>query len=146
MHAEAIDFVICTIGPELENLSSSIMLLNGPLALALDGLAKAAVDHLAAWLCEKVLQEAERKGFQTTLPLGPGAPEWPVEQGQSTIFQSIKPDNRILRLTESFLMIPRKSNSFIVASGRKIQTHGNSCDFCNLKETCRYRIRKSSQA
>lgn len=145
MQAASIDFVVCTIGPDLENLSSAMMKEDGPLALALDGLANAAVNHLAAFICEKISHDAESKGFQSTLPLGPGIPEWPVEQGQPLIFQLVKPENQFVRLTESCLMIPRKSNSFIVASGKEINVHGTSCDNCNLRETCRYKIRKSGQ-
>jgi hypothetical protein len=142
INAEAIDFVICTIGPDLENLSSMLMSQDGPLALALDGLANAAVDRLASMICKKISCEVESKGYQISLPMGPGSPEWPVEQGQPVIFRLINPDNHIVRLTESYLMIPRKSNSFLIVSGKGIQTHGKSCDFCNLKETCRYKIRK----
>jgi len=142
-NAGTVDFVICTIGPDLENLSSKTMAEDGPLALALDGLANAAVDRLAAYICEMISHEAESRKFQASLPLGPGMPEWPVEQGQPLIFQIIKPDDHIVRLTDSHLMIPRKSNSFIVVSGKDIHWHGKMCDFCNLRETCRYKIRKS---
>jgi hypothetical protein len=141
--AEMVEMVICTIGDELEILSADLFNSDPALALALDGLANAAVDRLMESICIDLEAEAQAEGFKTSIPISPGSAEWPLEIGQPFLFGAIKPDPAVIRLNENFLMIPKKSSSFLVGVGKDISIIGKTCDYCSARSTCRYQIRKN---
>lgn len=134
--AERVAAVVCTIGAELETYAAAQedMLLT----LALDGLGNAAVTLVGQQVCERIVGQAQAKGWTMSTPLSPGAPEWPVEVGQPQIFALADPAAAGVRLTEGGMMIPKKSISFVVGIGKNV-SQANPCEMCNLKETCRYR-------
>jgi hypothetical protein len=141
--ANAVEMVICTIGAQLEKKSTELFNEDVSLALALDGLANAAVDKLMDSICNNLEAEAQAEGMKTSTPVSPGSKEWPLEIGQPILFGSIKPDPHIIRLSDSFLMIPKKSSSFIVGIGKDVTKTGRTCDHCSARETCLYKIRKN---
>ena len=141
--SEVIEAYICTIGDQLEKASAELFQTDPSLALALDGLANAAIDQLVEKICCDIEEEAQAEGLNVSIPISPGSSEWPLEMGQPVLFGAIKPDTDIIRLSESHLMIPKKSSSFILGIGRDIAKHGKTCDQCNARETCRYQIRKN---
>jgi hypothetical protein len=141
--SEIIEVLICTIGVELENLSAKLFQSDASLALALDGLANAAVDQLMEKIYCEIESEAAEEGFNVSTPLSPGSREWPLEIGQPLLFKAIEPDPTVIKLNESFLMIPKKSTSFIVGIGKKVIKHGKTCDNCCARDNCRYKIRKN---
>jgi len=144
MHgSKVVEAFICTIGDQLEKVSAELFQTDPSLALALDGMANAAIDQFVEKICCEVEAEAHSEGLKTSIPISPGSSEWPLEKGQPMLFGSIKPDQAIINLSESFLMIPKKSSSFIVGIGKEITKHGKTCDQCNARETCRYKIRKN---
>jgi hypothetical protein len=136
--AQRITVVVCTIGPELENLASSWMQGNPLLALALDGLGNAAVEKVAQQVCARLAEQAQAKGLQASTPLSPGEPDWPVEVGQPQIFALLDPSQAGVTLTSGGMMIPQKSISFVLGVGPEM-AQTDACDVCSLKETCRYR-------
>ena len=141
--AEVVEAYICTIGDQLEKASAELFQTDPSLALALDGMANAAIDQLVEKICCEVEAEAHAEGLNISIPISPGSSEWPLEVGQPLLFGVIKPDPAIIRLSESYLMIPKKSSSFILGIGKDIAKHGKTCDQCNARETCRYQIRKN---
>jgi len=141
--ADAIVMVICTIGTELEKKSTELFNEDVSLALALDGLANAAVDKLVENICNNLEAEALAEGMKTSTPVSPGSKEWPLEIGQPILFGTLKPDPHVIRLSDSFLMIPKKSSSFIVGIGKDVTKSGKTCDHCSARETCRYQMRKN---
>ncbi len=141
--AEVVEAYICTIGDQLETASAELFQTDPSLALALDGMANAAIDQLVEKILCEVEAEARSEGLNTSIPISPGSREWLLELGQPLLFGAIRPDPKIIRLSESFLMIPKKSSSFIVGIGKDIAIHGKTCDRCNARETCRYKIRKN---
>jgi hypothetical protein len=136
--AQRITAVVCTIGPELENLASSWMQENPLLALALDGLGNAAVEILAQQVCGRIGEQAQAKSLDASTPLFPGSPEWPVEVGQTQIFTLLDPSQAGITFSSGGMMIPQKSISFVVGIGPEM-AQTDACEVCSLKETCRYR-------
>jgi hypothetical protein len=136
--AQHVTAVICTIGAELEQFASSRMKNDPLLGLALDGLGNAAVEKVAQQVCVRLAEQAQVKGLQTSTPLSPGAPEWPVEVGQPQIFALLDPSKAGITLTSGGMMIPKKSISFVVGIGPEM-AQTNLCEVCSLKGTCRYR-------
>jgi hypothetical protein len=138
-HAEQVVIAICTIGMGLEKTIISTA-NNGdvPLSLALDGLANAAVDCLSLKVCQQIEADALKDGLHTTIALGPGMLGWPLEIGQPQIFHLLQPDESIVQLLPSMLMIPRKSSSMLIGVGSHVQKTGQACQYCAVNGTCRY--------
>jgi Vitamin B12 dependent methionine synthase, activation domain len=136
--AQSVTAVVCTIGPEVEELASKWMEENLLLGLALDGLGNAAVERLAQQVCNHIGEQARAKGLTASTPLSPGSPEWPVETGQPQIFALVDAAEAGIRLTSGGMMVPKKSVSFVVGTGAEM-SQADLCEVCSLKGTCRYR-------
>jgi hypothetical protein len=137
--ASRLALAICTIGKRVEERISFLMNDDPVLALALDGFANAAVDLLAETVCHRVEEAAKQAGFETSLPVSPGLEGWPVEEGQPQIFKILKPDISLAYLTSGFQIIPRKSTSLVIGMGQNMRTGAVPCDYCAMRQTCRYR-------
>lgn len=138
--AEDVFVAACTIGTDLEEYASQMIRNDFVRGLALDGVGSAAVEALANWACRNFEEEAAAAGLQTTIPLNPGMIGWPVEIGQAEIFGVLVEPEMSVSLTDSFIMIPRKSLSLVVGVGPSVRTEGTVCDNCGLRDTCRYRV------
>ena len=59
----------------------------------------------------------------------------------TTDFGEVKDGNENalpVTLTDSAMMMPRKSLTMVVGAGPEMITGGKTCDFCSLREVCRY--------
>ena len=136
--ASSVVIVLSTIGSALENRSNEVSSEDLILGLALDGLGSAAVEILANANCNFFENQASSLNQSTSIPLSPGMLGWTVEVGQREIFDLLDSDKIDVSLTESMLMIPRKSLTHILGMGADMLELGTSCDYCSLRETCRY--------
>ena len=136
--ASSVVIILCTIGAELERRSNEVSSEDLILGLALDGLGSAAVEILANATCNFFETQASTLDQSTSIPLSPGMLEWTVEVGQREIFDLLDSNKINVSLTESMLMIPKKSLTFVLGMGAEILELGTSCDYCSLRETCRY--------
>jgi hypothetical protein len=136
--AQRLVAVVCTIGAELEEAVSHFLATDPLYAMALDGLGNAAVEILAQQVCAHIGEQGRADDLQTSTPLSPGNPEWPVEIGQPQIFALLDSTKAGIRLSSGGMMIPKKSVSFVVGLGQDM-SQADLCDVCSLKETCRYR-------
>jgi hypothetical protein len=136
--AQEVVLVLCTVGEALEQRTAEISKEDAVYGLALDGVGSAGVEALANAACALFEEEATKEECQATIPLSPGMVGWPVEQGQPQIFDLLDAGEIDVRLTESMMMIPRKSLTFVLGMGRELNSGGRTCDYCSLKETCRY--------
>jgi hypothetical protein len=136
--AEQVAVLAATIGERLDERVSEKFAIDPAYVLALDGLGSAAVEALAIAACNHIEAQAAANGLQTTIPLSPGMVGWPVDIGQQQIFSLLDADLAGIRLTSGAQMIPRKSLSMVMGIGREVSTAGRTCDFCSMRETCRY--------
>jgi hypothetical protein len=137
--AQEVAVVICTIGDQMELLISEAMKSEPILGLALDGLANGAVENLGTAVCRYYERQAALRGWQCSLPVSPGMEGWPLADAQRQLFALVDSSLVDVRLTDSSVMLPLKSASMILGLGAEIIVQGGPCDFCNLRETCRYR-------
>jgi hypothetical protein len=137
--AQEAAIVLCTVGEALERRAAEVSKEDAVYGLALDGVGSAGVEALANAACALFEEEAAKKDCQVTIPLSPGMVGWPVEQGQPQIFDLLDAGEINVRLTESMMMLPRKSLTFVLGIGKELVAGGRTCDYCSLKETCRYR-------
>jgi hypothetical protein len=142
--AQEVVFVICTIGDQLEILISEAMKSEPGLGMSLDGLANGAVENLGTEVCRYFEHEAIQRGWQCSLPVSPGMDGWPLAEAQKQLFTLLDSSLVGVQLTESAVMLPLKSASMVLGLGANIIVQGEPCNFCNLCETCRYRVENHS--
>jgi hypothetical protein len=107
-------------------------------SLALDGVGSAAVEALANAACRYFEEQAAGEGWQTSIPLSPGMIDWPLVEGQPQIFHLLENEPLEVELTNSYIMLPRKSLTMVLGAGPEMTAAGRTCDFCSLREVCRY--------
>ncbi len=136
--ARYVAVIVCTVGAVIDEHISALMPRDPAYALALDGLGSAAVEALGAELCVRLERDAARIGHCTSVPINPGMVDWPVDVGQAQIFSNLNAEAIGVTLTESAQMIPRKSTSLVLGFAPTPFEAGKPCDFCALRDTCRY--------
>ena len=140
--AQQVALMVYTLGKALEDRISTLMQSDPLLAFALDGFGTAAMESLGVGICSKLESEARECGSYASIPLNPGIIGWPVEVGQPQIFSLLDTSSIGVTLNENFLMIPRKSSSMVLGISSSPFSSGRTCDFCGLRETCRYQNRE----
>ena len=136
--AEEVLAVICTVGRAVDEYAEEVVAQDIVLALAVEGVGAAAVEALANAVCREVEREAESRGLRSTIPLSPGMIGWGVEEGQEIIFSLLQPSQIGVDLTPHHLMTPRKSLSMLIGLGETLDMDRRICDYCAMRETCRY--------
>ena len=126
-----------TIGNYLEDLVAYLA-ENGLIlqATVLDAVGSGTAEKLAIQVEGKIRINAGIEGLITSRRFSPGYCDWEVSQ-QELVFRILDGDMAGIRLTESMLMIPRKSISGIIGIGRPgndIENY-NPCSTC-LKKDC----------
>lgn len=134
---------LLTIGPALEQWSSAAFATDPGYALALDGLANAAVTALTEAVCACLAAQVAAEGLRTTIALSPGLEGWPVDVGQPQLFALLEATQVGVALTPEALMLPRKSGSFVMGIGPAVDRAGEPCDYCSQRATCRHRSQAS---
>ena len=133
-------FCVCTIGAALETevtkLSSGGELLK---AVVLDSIGSVAAEAVADYIDKKIGEDASREGLKTSCRASPGYGDWDVRE-QGAIFRLLPAERIGVRLSETFMMIPRKSISFAVhiASKPAMLRSESSCRACGRTD-CPYR-------
>jgi hypothetical protein len=137
--AQSVVVAVCSIGPALEEAASECFSADPVLGVALDALGSAAVDLLGTTMCQRVDAAAEAEGLRTSVPLSPGLLGWPVAAGQRQIFALLGTAPAGVFLTEGSMMVPKKSTSIVIGIGTDVEHAGESCDYCSMAATCRFR-------
>ena len=132
---------VVTMGSSLENKVSEFFTQGEfPRAIALDAVATVAIEALSKYVRNLICQEAKDRNLQITRYFSPGYGDWDISQ-QKDIFKII-PTNKIgVSLTESCMILPRKSLSWIIGIGKGViisSEERDACKICKLKN-CRYR-------
>jgi hypothetical protein len=130
--------ILATIGEKLEEQVSKIWDADMVYALALDGAGSASVEALANAACLYFEKQAEQEKLEASIPFSPGMVDWTVRDGQPQIFNLLGEEGSIVNLTPSCIMIPQKSLTMIMGIGANLKSAGRACDFCSMRETCRY--------
>jgi len=136
--ARYVALIVCTVGAAIDDRISALMPRDPAYALALDGYGSAAAEALGVELCTRMEQDAARLGHCTSVPISPGMVGWPVDVGQPQIFSNLDAEAIGVTLNGSAQMIPRKSTSLVLGFAPTPFEAGTPCDFCALRNTCRY--------
>jgi hypothetical protein len=82
---------------------------------------------------------AAERGLGSGMRAQPGQEGWSIWQ-QKVLFDLLPADDIGVRLTESCLMIPRKSVSFAIGMGPEMRPDRVACDFCSKRHRCQWRV------
>jgi hypothetical protein len=111
-NAEKVAICICTIGPELEQEVKELMEKNEMTrALILDALGSEAAEEVAIQSDRILAEKAREMNLWPSKRFSPGYGKWDIKE-QRFIFRMLPAADIGVRLTESCMMIPRKSISF----------------------------------
>jgi hypothetical protein len=130
---------VATLGGALEAEVSRLFDRDPLAALALDGFATAALTRLVNEVCGRWRGLAHARRWRATPPLSPGMEGWPLADGQRDLFALVAASSIGVVLTGSSLMVPRKSVSFVVGLGEGVDDEGHPCEWCSMRERCRFR-------
>lgn len=137
--AEKIALAVCTIGPALEERMNQLFAEDPVRAMALDGAGTAALRGVSRAVVAEVRGIAEEHGWGSGMRAQPGQEGWSIWQ-QRVIFERLPADEIGVGLTDSCLMIPRKSVSFVVGMGPDMRPDAVACDFCSKRHRCPWRV------
>ncbi len=141
--AEHLNIAICTIGGDLERRVQELMSENPIMGVALDGAGTSALRRGSQTVEDIISEKACEMGLALGMRAQPGQEGWPIEQ-QRLVFSMLPAEKIGVRLTESCLMIPRKSVSFIIPRGKDLDSSVAPCDFCSKRNRCEWRKEKQS--
>jgi len=115
--SQKVALFVVTIGDHLEMMAESLaedkrVLQSAVLEAAGSDAVEKAADHIYC----KVEEYADCHDFVISRRFSPGYCDWDIEQ-QRMVFQAVGDDNSGVNLTDSCLMIPRKSISGIIGIG-----------------------------
>ncbi|MFO7952639.1 MAG: hypothetical protein R6U91_07535 [Bacillota bacterium] len=141
--AESLNIAMYSIGPELENRVNELMKENPVKAVALDGAGIAALRKVSQAIEGVISAEACEQGLDLGMRAQPGQEGWPIEQ-QREVFSLLPAEKINLRLTESCMIIPRKSATFVIPRGKNLDSSMIPCDFCSKQDRCEWRKEKQT--
>ena len=129
-------FFVLTIGGYLEDMVAYLVKERLVLqATVLDAIGSGIAEKLAHQVEERIKKIANIGNFMTSRRFSPGYCDWKIDQ-QEMVFRALNSDTGGVKLTDSFLMMPRKSVSGIIGiglPGRDIENY-NPCVTCKKKE------------
>lgn len=125
-----------TIGNYLEDMATQLA-EDGLMvqATVLDAIGSGSVEKLAGIFEDHVREVATSAGMVISRRFSPGYCDWDVSQ-QEVIFRALNGDTAGIELTDSMLMMPRKSVSGIIGIGLpgKNTERYNPCETCFKKD------------
>ncbi len=133
---ERIAVFVLTIGGYLEELADYLSMKGMVLqATVLDAVGSGAAEILAEEIQSDIRRNADRRGLVISRRFSPGYCDWDVAQ-QGELFRLLGGEVTGIELTESLLMLPRKSISGVIGIG--LPCHGieeyNPCVTCRKKD------------
>ncbi len=130
----------CTIGEELETEVARRTDAGRPLdALLLDALGSVAAEASADALNQELCRVAQGRGLRTGPRSSPGYPGWGLEH-QRDLLAALPVEAIGISLTESLMMVPRKSVSFAVAfHAHAVARDPGRCARCERRD-CAFRV------
>ncbi len=133
--AEGGIFGLATAGPGIEESVRQLFETGDSLeAFVLDAAGSAIAMDALTQIIAKVVDELERTGSKAGYCLVPGSSYWELS-GQSAVFDALPAERIGVRLLDSMLMLPQKSQSVLIPFGVNIRVHGDPtaspCRTCN---------------
>jgi hypothetical protein len=129
--AEKVAVFVLTIGSHLEDKANQ-MARDGLMlqATVLDAIGSQLTGRLAELVEDEIDDLARARGFNISRRFSPGYCDWDVSQ-QKMVFKVLKGSCAGIELTDSSLMVPRKSLSGVIGIGYGDVARYNPCPACD---------------
>jgi hypothetical protein len=130
---ERMAFAVCTIGPALEMEVTRLIAAGNTLqAVVLDAIGSVAAEATATAVEQQIAAEVSSQGLRISCRASPGYGNWDI-RSQTALFSLVPAEQIGVRLSETCMMIPRKSVSFACHVAREpVRLRGeSSCTDCN---------------
>lgn len=137
--ADKLVLIAMTIGMDLDDRVAEYSKAGKTLeSFILDAAGSTILAKSAALAFKKIEDRFQSEGMSSTFPLGPGHSYWPGLEDVRLIIDFLNGGQIGINLTDSNLMLPRKSLALVMGVGKNLpdfkgKTH---CDFCSLQKTC----------
>jgi hypothetical protein len=129
--------MVATIGPRLEARVKEYQERGDMLdAYLLDLAGSALVENVYYSGFQHLEIETAAMGLEATTPFGPGHSYWSNLADQEVIFSLVDAGGLGIKLTDTYLMLPRKSISGVSGIGRGFDVAEHHCRYCSLRRTC----------
>jgi len=113
--AKALVAMAATVGEELDALAEEYNAQGETFAMTVaDAVGSTAAEELIGLVWRDARDEAEEEGDVVTRRISPGYGDFPL-QAQATLLKISSGDGLGIRLTENFMMVPRKSVTAVAA-------------------------------
>ena len=135
--SQRVIFFAATLGSGADRVIRTAEIRNMAYALVLDALASAMTEEY----CDSLEQQLkEQYGGHFTWRFSPGYGDYPIEV-QPDIIRFLNAEKLIgLTVTESNILIPRKSVTAVIGISEHEQSKGvRGCATCNMRENCAFR-------
>ena len=128
-------FGLTTAGPGIEEAVRELFKAGDSLeAFVLDAAGSAIAMDALTQIITDVVDELDRTGSKAGYCLVPGSSYWELS-GQRAVFDALPTERIGVRLLDSMLMLPQKSQSVLIPFGKNIRVHGDPtaspCRTCN---------------
>ena len=129
--AEEVAVMAVTVGSAVEEaIDSAFSAGEYSRALLLDAAATTATEACADYLNRTVTSEAKRRGLYTAFRFSPGYGDWDITV-QSDIVRLSEGDSIGITVTESSMLIPRKSVTAVIPlRAQKAEALAHGCSAC----------------
>ena len=124
---------VCTVGADIDDEVERLNSVGDTVsALVLDTMGIVALMKARIlFLSDLYEREARPRDFSATPPYGPGQCGWDIKE-QRELFKLVDADSAGVTLTDSYLMIPKKSVSGVIGLGPEGDIFKNiPCDVCD---------------
>lgn len=130
-----------TIGSSLENRTKELI-VNGDstYGFIVDTTASIIAESVTNRLHDHIENEMQKHGWNITNRYSPGYCNWSVAE-QQKLFSKFPKDFCGITLTDTSMMIPKKSVSGIIGVGPLVKRRNYICDKCDVKD-CTYRSKR----
>jgi hypothetical protein len=105
-----VSLILTTIGDALPDRATEIQKKEPTDAYYLEHVGGWMADYLADRVDERIVRECGKNGYTTTMRYSPGYGDWTLD-AQPEIFKLMEADKISVMLTDTYIMIPRKSVS-----------------------------------
>jgi cobalamin-dependent methionine synthase I len=132
---------IATIGAGVEEAARDMKESGFLHSFALEALGAVAIDAAMEEFFRHVDSVHSESGEYVGVPFSPGETEgWNIED-QRTIYEILGEELYDVRITDSCLLIPKNSVSFLVGIyNHRVKEEGDShCNYCSMRDKCLYK-------
>jgi hypothetical protein len=142
--ARSVSVGIATIGPGVEEEMRQTKERHGILpAFALESLGAIALDMVLEEFFTDYEARLKKNDLFLGVPMAPGETTGWDTRDQCSIYSLLQGELEGVTITESCLLIPRNSLSFLVGMyDHPVKKEGDThCNYCSMRDTCLYRGR-----